>query len=67
MTKKQWVARRFFSNKESFLPSTYVPDAFTFATYPKYRVEFDQKGRLIVKENFSDELIQTLPNPCSSK
>ena len=65
--KKQWVARRFFSSKGNLLPLTYDSDEFAFAAYPKYRVEFDQKGRLIVKENFSDEVIQTLPNPCSSK
>lgn len=64
--KKQWVARRFFSDREIILPSTYDRDASAFAAYPKYRVEFDKKERLIVKENFSDEVIQTLPNPCAS-
>ena len=62
--KQLWTASRFFSDKQIDFPSTYDPDAF--AAYPKYNVEFDKKGRLIVKEYFSEEVVQTLPNPCSS-
>ncbi len=61
--KQLWTASRFFSDKEIDFPSTYDPDAF--AAYPKYNVEFDKKGRLIVKEYFSEEVVQTLPNPCT--
>ncbi len=61
--KQLWTSSRFFSDKEIDFPSTYDPDAF--AAYPKYNVEFDKKGRLIVKEYFSEEVVQTLPNPCS--
>ena len=63
--QKLWVARHFFSDKEVALPSTYDPDAF--AAYPKYNIEFDKKGGLIVKEYFSEEVVQTLPNPCTSR
>lgn len=62
--KQLWTASRFFSDKEIDFPSTYDPDAF--AAYPKYNVEFDKKGRLIIKEYFSEEVVQTLPNPCFS-
>ncbi|MBH0086458.1 hypothetical protein I6E84_09535 [Psychrobacter sp. SCQQ22] len=63
--KQLWTASRFFSDKEIALPLTYDPDAF--AAYPKYDVEFDKKGHLIVKEYFSEEVVQTLPNPCTSR
>lgn len=63
--KQLWTASRFFSDEEIALPFTYDPDAF--AAYPKYNVEFDKKGRLIVKEYFSEEVVQTLPNPCTSR
>ncbi|WP_201591291.1 hypothetical protein [Psychrobacter fozii] len=62
--KQLWMASRFFSDKEIALPFTYDPDAF--AAYPKYNVEFDKKGHLIVKEYFSEEVVRTLPNPCTS-
>ena len=62
--KQLWTSSRFFSDKEIDFPSTYDPDAF--AAYPKYNVEFDKKGRLIIKEYFSEEVVQTLPNPCFS-
>ncbi|WP_201554176.1 hypothetical protein [Psychrobacter immobilis] len=63
--RQLWTASRFFSDKEIALPSTYDPDAF--AAYPKYNVEFNEKGGLIVKEYFSEEVVQTLPNPCTSR
>lgn len=62
--KQLWTSSQFFSDKEIVLPSTYDPDAF--AAYPKYDVEFDTKEHLVIKEYFSDEVIQTLPNPCNS-
>lgn len=62
--KKLWIARLFFSDKEIVLPSTYGPS--NSAVYPKYDVEFDKKGRLIVKGYFEEETVQTLPNPCTS-
>ncbi|MBF4488646.1 hypothetical protein IOD06_01905 [Psychrobacter sp. N25K4-3-2] len=62
--KNLWVARHFFSDKEVALPSTHGNSES--AIYPKYDVEFDKKGHLIVKKNFSEEVVQTLPNPCSS-
>jgi len=62
--KSLWVARHFFSDKEVALPSTHGNSES--ATYPKYNVEFDKKRRLIVKEYFSEEVVQTLPNPCSA-
>ncbi|OXL23752.1 hypothetical protein CAN34_06545 [Psychrobacter sp. DAB_AL32B] len=62
--KQLWTASRFFSDKEIILPSTYNPDAF--AAYPNYNVEFDKKSRLIIKHYFEDEIVQTLPNPCTS-
>lgn len=62
--KSLWVARRFFSDKKIALPSTYgISES---AVQPKYEVEFDKKGHLTIKENISEEVIQTLPNPCSS-
>lgn len=62
--QKLWIARHFFSNKEVALPSTHGNSES--AIYPKYDVEFDKKGRLIVKKYFSEEVVQTLPNPCAS-
>lgn len=62
--KSLWVARRFFSDRKITLPSTHGTN--DSAVYPNYNVEFDKKGHLIVKKHFSDEVIKTLPNPCSS-
>ncbi|WP_201539881.1 hypothetical protein [Psychrobacter sp. 1044] len=61
--QKLWVARHFFSDKEVALPSTHGNSES--AIYPKYDAEFDKKGRLIIKNHFSEEVVQTLPNPCS--
>lgn len=62
--QKLWVARHFFSDKEVALSSTHGNSES--AIYPKYDAEFDKKGRLIIKNHFSDEVVQILPNPCSS-
>lgn len=62
--QKLWVARHFFSDKEVALSSTHGNSES--AIYPKYNVEFDKKGRLIIKEHFSEKVLKTLPNPCSS-
>lgn len=62
--QKLWVARHFFSDKEVALSSTHGNSES--AIYPKYNVEFDKKGRIIVKDYFSEKVVQTLSNPCSS-
>lgn len=64
-SKKQlWTASRFFADDVTALPSTYSPNKY--AAYPSYNVEFDKNGRLTIKEYFSEEVIQALPNPCAS-
>ena len=62
--KSLWVARRFFSDRKIMLPSTHGTN--DSAVYPNYNVKFDKKGRLIIKHDFEDEIVQTLPNPCTS-
>ncbi|SLJ84186.1 hypothetical protein [Psychrobacter sp. DAB_AL43B] len=62
--KNLWVARRFFSDRKIILPSTHGNN--NSAIYPNYNVEFNEKGRLIIKHYFEDEIVQTLPNPCIS-
>ena len=60
--KKLWVARRFFSDKKIVLPSTY--GISKSAVQPKYDVEFDKKGGLIVTALMDSNDTFYLPNPC---
>ena len=62
--KNLWIARRFFSDKEIFLPSTHAVGMSVM--YPKYNVEFDQKSNIIIKEFMEDKIIKRLPNPCTA-
>lgn len=60
--KTLWVSSRFFSDKVTVLPSTSGNNKS--AAYPNYNVEFNDKGHMVIKEYFSEEVIQTLPKPC---
>ena len=62
--KELWIARRFFSDHEIILSTTL--GSSEPAVYPKYDIEFDRKGRVVVKDYFSEKTIETLPNPCLS-
>lgn len=63
-SKKLWVVRRFFSDSEIILPSTYgISES---AVQPKFSVEFDKKGNLIITDLMNNHDIKHLPNPCNN-
>lgn len=62
--KKLWVARHFFSDSEIILPSTY--GISKSAIQPKFSVEFDKKGDLIITNLMNNHDIKHLPNPCKN-
>ena len=62
--KKLWVARHFFSDRKMTLPSTY--GISKSAIQPKFSVEFDKRGDLIITNLMNNHDIKHLPNPCKN-
>ena len=62
--KNLWIARQFFTDKKITLPSTYGISESAFM--PKYNVEFDKKGNLVVTDFMGSNDTRHLPNPCTA-